>query len=257
MRRPSAAVMLACIAAACTRQDLPQPAAQTLAEAKSAIAERDRRLTSFRLEGIIREAGQEAPFEAAFRAPNRVRGVLRGSAGRTVSFDGARLYEIDPAKKTVVTYQPEDGASAAVTQLLSAFVPEGYRVPVLPLGSARARRLPHPRGPEIVELSSEARDEQGEAIRVTYLLRWPSMDLVEKRLSAYGKAKTLVVDEEQCDARLKVCVPRQLTERLDGATGAVTTLSRIELNAPVAADEFTVFPPEGYAGRTEALPASR
>lgn len=244
-----AAVVLVCLASACMRQERPDQTRATLAEAKSAIAEREGRLTSFRLEGVIREAGQEAPFETAFRAPDRVRGVLRGSSPRTLSFDGARLYEIDAAKKTVVAYEPGDGSSASLTQLLSAFVPEGYRVPVLPLGSAQARRIPHPRGPEAVELTSETGDGQGGRIQITYLLRWPSGDLLEKRMSAHGKTTIVAVEEEHCETRLALCVPRKLAQRLDDELGAVTVLSRIELNAPVAVDEFAVSAPEGYAVR--------
>jgi hypothetical protein len=123
------------------------------------------------------------------------------------------------------------------------------------MASARARRLAHPRGPEAVELSGEARDEQGRAVEVAYVLRWPSADLIEKRMSAYGTTKTLAVGEERCDLRIKVCVPRTLTERIDGTTGAVTTLTRIELNAAIPADEFVVFPPEGYAALTHEPPA--
>ena len=255
MPRLAATAFLAWALSACAREVGREPAAQALAEAKSALAERERRLTSFRLEGAVREAGKDAPFETAFRAPNRVRGVLKAE-GRTLSFDGAKLYELDPTKKTVVSFEPGRGSSAALTQLLAAFVPEGYRAPVLPLASARARRLAHPRGPEAVELSSDAQDEQGRTVEVAYVLRWPSADLIEKRLSAYGTTKTLAVDEEQCDLRMRICVPRTLTERIDGTTGAVTTLTRIELNAAIPADEFAVSAPEGYATRTHELPAS-
>src|SRR5919106_4612758 len=199
MLRIAAAAFLGWCLSACAREVGREPAWQTLAQAKSALAERERRLTSFRLEGVVQEAGQDAPFATAFRAPNRGRGVLRAD-GRTVSFDGAKLYELDPAKKTMVSFEPGRHASAALTQLLAAFVPEGYRAPVLPLGSAHARRLPHPRGPEAVELSSETRDEQGRTVQIAYLLRWPSADLIEKRLSAYASTKTVAVDEEQCDS---------------------------------------------------------
>jgi hypothetical protein len=243
--------------ASCRRDERRETATGVLAEVKSALAERERRLTAFRLEGVIREAGREAPFEAAFRAPNRVRGVLRVGSGRTLSFDGAKLYQLDPDSKTLVTYEPGAGASAALTQLLGAFVPEGFRVPVVDLRAATARRTPHPRGPEAVELSSETRDEQDQSIRVTYVLRWPSGDLLEKRLTAYGRTMTLEVEEEQCDERLELCVPRRFTQKYDGAPGAVTTLSRIELGASVAIQEFTLSAPEGYAARTEKLPSVR
>jgi outer membrane lipoprotein-sorting protein len=256
MPRLAPILVLASILGACARGERSDPDAQTLAEAKSGLAERERRLTSFRLEGTVREAGQDASFETAFRAPNRVRGALR-PGGRTLSFDGIRLYELDPAQKTVLTLAPGEGSSAALTQLMAAFVPEGYRAPVMPLGSARARRLRHPRGPEAVELSTETQDEQGRTVEVAYVLRWPSADLIEKRLSAYGTTKTVAVDEEQCDSRLNVCVPRKLTERIDGTVGAVTTLTRIELNGAIPADEFIISPPEGYAARTQGSPRSR
>ena len=256
MQRLAAILFFASMLGGCARRESRAPAAQTLAEAKSALAERERRLISFRLEGTVREEGQDASFETAFRAPNRVRGVLR-PAGRTLSFDGARLYELDPAKKTVLTLEPGEGSSGALTQLMAAFVPEGYRAPLMPLASARARRLRHPRGPQAVELSSETRDEQGRAVQVAYVLRWPSADLIEKRLSAYGTTKTLVVDEEHCDRRLNACFPRKLTERVDGRVGAVTTLTRIELNAAIPADEFIVSTPEGYLAQTQGPPPPR
>jgi hypothetical protein len=89
---------------------------------------------------------------------------------------------------------------------------------------------------------------------VTYVLRWPSGDLLEKHLSAYGRTMRLTVDEEHCDQRLDLCVPRKLTQVYDDAPGAVTTLSRIELGVSVALHDFTLAVPEGYAARTQPLP---
>jgi hypothetical protein len=259
MRRGLVALIpaLAFAAASCRRDERPQAANGFLAEVKSALADRERRLTSFRVEGVVREAGREAPFETAFRAPNRVRGALRAGSGRTLSFDGSKLYELDPQAKTLVTYEPGRGAAVALTQLLGAFVPEGYRVPVIDLATATARKSSHPRGPEVVELSSETRDEQNQSVRVTYLLRWPSGDFLEKRLTAYGRTMILRVEEEQCDQRLRLCVPRKIAQAYDGAPGAVTTLSRIELGAAIAIPEFTLAAPEGFAVRTLPLPAAR
>lgn len=238
---------------------------------KSAFAERDRKLTSFEIQGTITQPAPtaqpdggavltEAKFDVAHRAPNRLRGTLRGGDQElTYLFDGERLAQLDPRNKRMIEYDlnaPRDQVAFFIAQLSGTLVPEGYRVPVMDFGNATAKRVSHPKAPDAVELSSVTRGEAGEQIRVVYVLRWPSMDLLEKRMSAGGGTMTLTVMDEHCDDKLKLCVPRKLEQRYDGQPGATTTVTKIALNAAPAMDAFTVTVPEGFSVEKRPLDAA-
>lgn len=236
---------------------------------KSAFAERERKLTSFEISGTITQptaqpdggsVQMQADFEVAHRAPNRLRGTVRGGEQEfTYLFDGERLAQLDPRNKRMIEYDlnaPREEVVVFLSQLAGTLVPEGYRVPVMDFGNATAKRVSHPKAPDAVELSSVTRGEGADQIRVVYVLRWPSMDLLEKRMSAGGGTMTLVVVDEHCDDKLKLCVPRKLEQRFDGQPGATTTVTKIALNTAPPTEAFSVTVPEGFSVEKRPLNAA-
>lgn len=256
-------ITLPCLAlTACPRKEAPAAAqqqdAELVSQIKSGLTERERRLSGYELAGTVTESGKVARFEFVYRAPGRMKGTLWAPSGegenapaaaRTYAFDGERLFEVDEAQRTVTTYEvklPPEKSAVFLHQIFGAFVPEGFRTPVLDFKKAHAKKVTHPRGPDAVELTSASQDEAGQAIEVTYVLRWPSLDLLEKRLVAGGKTMTVTVDKEQCDEKRKLCVPTQLTQSWGQQAGAVTALSKVELGATVPTEAFAVSTPEGF-----------
>jgi hypothetical protein len=237
--------------AGCSRG--PDATATLLADVRQRLAAREGRLTSYQLAGTAREGTHSLPFTFAYRAPQRMRGTLgTPPASRTFAWNGERLFERLDAERRFTTFRDEltpEQRVGFLTQVFSPFVPEGFRAPLLPAQGVGVRRASHPRAPEAVELT--VRPTQG--LEFTYVLRWPSLDFVAKRIQEGGHHTEIRVEEEQCEQQLALCVPRRLTQWTDGQHVAETTLSRVELNPPLPADGFTLTPPEGYEVQTRTL----
>ena len=225
----------------------------SLNTARLRLALRDGKLTSYVLEGTGREGEQRMDFQFAYRAPNKMLGSLGAPAAHAWAWDGTRLVERDDAGRTFITYRdtltPEQRAGV-LTQLFSPFAPEGFRAPLLPGRDVSARRVAHPRAPEAVELTVRP---AGTDVEVVYVLRWPAMDFLGKRLRSGEDTSELRVEEEQCDAALGLCVPKHLTQWRGTQQVAETRLSRVELNPPLPADTFTLAAPGGYAVEERTL----
>lgn len=230
-----------------------EEASALLTEARQRLAAREGLLTSYVLEGTGHEGTQTMAFQFAYRAPNKMLGVLGAPAPRAWAWDGEHLVERDDTAHKLLTYQdtltPEQRAQV-LTQLFSPFVPEGFRAPLLPGQGVSAHRAPHPRGPEAVELTVRP---PGTDVQVVYVLRWPSMDFLGKRVHSGEGDSELKVEEEQCDKALALCVPRRLTQWEGGQPVAETRLSRVELNPPLPADTFALPAPGGYAVESRTL----
>ena len=63
----------------------------------------------------------------------------------------------------------------------------------------------------------------------------------------------LTVEEELCDEKLKLCVPKVTSEALDGKLQLRTRLTTIELNAGVPADDFNPRAPDGWTTETHEV----
>lgn len=253
MRAPLVPLTLLLLAG-CTRQ---AEDAQLLNEVKRRLSERDVRLTSYRLEGRTSEGGAEpVSFSFAYRAPQRMRGALGAPISRTFSWDGERLFEQNDADKRFTLFQSEmspERRSGFLTETFAPFTPEGFRAPLLPT-QLQAKRTPHPRGPEAVELAAKVDDPSGERLQVTYTLRWPTLDFLgrQSRLSD-GTTLEVRVEEEHCDQALELCVPQKLSRWVKGEKVGETTLSKVELNPALPNDTFTLAAPEGYEVQTKTL----
>jgi hypothetical protein len=221
-------------------------AAALLTEARQRLAARDGKLTSYVLEGTAREAGQSLSFQFAYRAPQKMLGTLGPPTRRTWAWDGTHLIERDDAARTFSTFEepptPERRVSA-LTALFTPFVPEGYRAPLLPGQGVSARRASHPLAPEALELTVKP---AGSDVEVVYVLRWPGMDFLAKRMRSGQDTSELRVEAEQCEATLGLCVPRRLTQWTAGQPVAETELTRVELNPTLPADTFAPPPPPDY-----------
>ena len=86
------------------------------------------------------------------------------------------------------------------------FVPEGYRAPLLPQNGVEAKRVSRENAIDAVELTVKP----GDGVTVRYVLRLPAGDFLERRTLTDGQERVLLVEREQCDEKLKLCVPTRL-----------------------------------------------
>ncbi|WP_164017500.1 hypothetical protein [Pyxidicoccus trucidator] len=230
--------------------------ANLASEVKTRLAEREAKLTSYRIAGTVKDEGQEAlSFTFDYRAPQRMRGSLGPPASRTFAWDGTHLFQQVDGEKSFSTFKSELPPAKLVgflNQTFSPFTPEGFRAPML-LRSATARRATHPRAPEAVELVQKLEGE-AEGVEMVYVLRWPRLDFLGKRTRAPdGTEAEERVEEEHCQESLGLCVPKRLTRWLGGRQVGETVLGRVELNATLPNDAFTLSAPEGYSVQSKTL----
>ncbi len=232
-------LLLLCLAlAGCRRAD--PDATRLVQEVKEGLARRDAKLQSYHLAGTVTEAGQQVRYDVKHRAPNRMLAQVFSPTPRTFAFDGERLFELDVPGKRFSTLEGKQVSPERLSQLFSPFVPDGFRAPLLPLQQLTARLRSHPRAPEAVEL--QARTAQ---LEVTYVLRYPALDFLERRSRSGEATAEIQVEEERCD--LGLCVPTKLAHTDNGVPGAKVHLTTVELNPPLPTDLFTLAAPEGFA----------
>lgn len=225
----------------------PAPAvpASLVSEAKKALAEREKRLTSFKLVVDSTEGEQRAHHEFAFRSPNKSRGHMTTPQDVELAFDGATFVRLLHAEKKFEVANLDLPPAERAFFLASAFmpfVPEGYRAPLLPQTGVEGKKVSREGAPEAVELTVKP----GDGVTVIYVLRLPAGDFLEKRTLAEGKERVLRVEQERCDQALALCVPTRLVEKLGDQVLGTTELSAIELNPALPQDYFSVKAPEGW-----------
>jgi hypothetical protein len=224
----------------------PQPTGDgLLAEARRALAERDRRLTSFQLVVDTTEGDARAHHEFLFRSPNKSRGRLTAPRDLELAFDGTQLVTLSHAERryeVVPLDLPPAERALALASAFLPFAPEGYRAPLLPVAGVEAKAVTRPGAPAAVELTVRP----GDGVAVTYVLRLPAADFLEKRTSAEGRERVLRVEAEQCDAALALCVPTRLVERTGGRVLGTTEVTRAVLNPALPAELFAPKKPDGW-----------
>lgn len=239
-------VLAALVFCGCPKAANDAPTSSSLvAEAKKALAEREKRLTSFKLSVDSVEGKNRAHHEIAFRTPNKSRAHLLSPQDLELAFDGTTLVRLFAAEKKyeVVPLElpPAERAFALASQFMP-FVPEGYRAPLLPLSGVEAKKVTRPDGSEAVELTVKP----GSGVIVRYLLRLPAGDFLEKHTTADGQDRLLSVEKEQCDAKLALCVPLKLVERVGADVLGTTEVTSVTLNAELPQDFFSPKQPEGW-----------
>jgi hypothetical protein len=238
-----------CRAKAPAPETVTATSAPLLAEARAALAERDRRLSGYHLEVRTVEAGQEARHEVFVR-DGRLKGVLTAPQAFTQAFDGTRLFKRFEAERRFETWElklPREKASGFLTQAFLPFVPEGYRAPLLPSQGVSAALVQRSGVERAVALSTTVRDEAGAPLTVIYTYRLPQAELLEKRTVSAGGESVLTVTASRCDDALRLCVPGVLELREQGALVTTTTVATAELNPPLPAESFTLAAPEGWS----------
>jgi hypothetical protein len=243
-----------CFLTGCNRQ---RDNTHLLSEVKRRLSERDAQLTSYRLEGVTRENGQEPlGFGFSYRAPQKMIGTLRAPVSRTFAWDGVRLFEQNDKDKRFITFANElspERRAGFLTETFAPFTPEGFRAPLLPV-ELSAKRTAHARAPEAVEVTGQVTQSPTESLQVTYVLRWPSMDFLGRQTRLPdGTLIEVRLEEEHCDEALKLCVPQKLTRWVKGEKVGETMLSQVELNPALPNDTFTLVAPEGYEVQTKTL----
>ncbi|MFY1831813.1 hypothetical protein ACN47A_38215 [Myxococcus fulvus] len=242
------------VLAGCPRKS--DDAATLASQVKTRLGERDRKLSGYGIAGTVKDEGMDAvPFTFEHRAPDRMRGALGAPAARVFSWDGTHLFEQLDGEKRFTTFKselPPAKLSGFLTETFSAFIPEGFRAPLLSHG-ATLRRVRHARAEEAVELSLSLGGE-AKGVELVYVLRWPQLDFLDKRSRAPdGTEAEVRMEEEHCDAQLGLCVPKRLSRWLGGRKVGETVLTRVDLTKPPPNDAFTLVAPEGYDVKTRTL----
>ena len=222
------------------------PEGTLLSEVRRTLADRERRLNTYHLAGESKEGDAVATHAFFFRAPNKMRGVVMHPAHLEWTWDGAHLAKLEFGSKTFSNFPitlPPEKAAMFLTTTFAPFVSEGFRTPLMPSKGVTATMLKD-------EVELKVVNPQ---LRLTYRLRWPTGDFLGKRTESDGQVSELTVDEEQCDEKLKLCVPKVTSQRLDGKLQLSTRLTRIELNVDVPADDFTPRPPQGWTEETHPV----
>lgn len=254
-------VVSICAGLGCARC-APAPSAphdpQLLSEMLTTLTQRQAKLNSYHLVVETREGANVASHHVYFRGPNKYRGDVSVPKALTLSFDGQRLYKASD-DGPLEAYTLKLGAPEAalfLTNTFSPFIPEGFRTPLLPSKGVTAQKVAHPKGPEAVELTVAASD----TVQVTYVLRHPTGELLEKRVRSGASVSRTVVEEEHCDAALKLCFPASQALEDDGQRVATVRASTIELNLDLPEAGFTLSPKPGETPvvkeltRADALP---
>ncbi|MFL5320081.1 MAG: LolA family protein [Myxococcaceae bacterium] len=248
MRKLLAVPVLASLALAGCKKEQSAPSADLLSEVKSRLNDRDRKLSSYHLATTVKEGENVAQFDFFYRSPNKMRGVITRPANVTYAFDGESLFQITGADKKFGVLKlagPPEQNALLLNKTFAPFAPEGFRAPLLVKEGVTAKKVTHPKAAEAVEVSEEAKDESGSA-KVTYVFRYPSMDFLSKKSEVGGQSSEVRVDDEQCDEKLKLCVPKKLSQWANGAQIGTSELTQIELNNSLPNDQFTPAVPEGY-----------
>ncbi|RJS18415.1 hypothetical protein DRW03_25160 [Corallococcus sp. H22C18031201] len=251
-------LLLSCVAlVACRSRSATEEPGALLSQARQRLGERDAKLAHYRLEGTQREGDSaQASFTFTYRAPQRMLGTVTAPMSRTVAWDGTHLFEkLDEPKQftTFANELPPEKLSGFLTEVFAPFVPEGFRAPLL-LRSVTAKRVTHARARDAVELSMKLEGAEAEGLEVAYVLRWPTLDFLAKRTHAPdGGTSEVRVEDEHCDAALQLCVPRRLTRWVDGKQVGETSLSRVDLQAALPNDTFTLVAPAGYTAQSRTL----
>lgn len=226
--------------AGCQKAPTQQPSSVMLvSEVKKALAEREARLTSFALKVDTTEGEQQARHEFFYRSPNKSRGRLLAPNELEVAFDGTHLVRVQRTEKKCETIKVQDLKPEERAYLLASsfmpFAPEGYRAPLLPQSGVDAKRITRNEG-DAVELTIKPQA----GISVSYVLRVPSGDFLEKRTLVEGQERVLRMETEQCDEKLRLCVPKKLVEKLGDTLVGTTHITSVELNAALPQDTFSL-----------------
>jgi hypothetical protein len=235
-------LLSAALFVACSKNGAPGSRVPLVSSVKAALAERDKKVLSYRYRGTTEEAGQKAEFSFAYRSPGKMRGDLESSQ-RTFAFDGAHFRHWDEASQLLTEIdleaEPRDKAALFLHRVFAPFTPEGWRAPLL-AGQLSAEQG-FIRGRDCILVTANAA-ASGEKASVVFTFAAPAMDFLGTSVAGGGSTR---VKAEHCVPGLGLCFPSVVEQTTPGAGSAVTRLREIEVNAPIAPELFELEPPVG------------
>jgi outer membrane lipoprotein-sorting protein len=234
----------------CRRQEGVADSPQVSA-VKASLAERERKVQSYRFSGESVHGEERVSYSFAFRAPNKMRGEI-AETGVTFAFDGRRLVQWDEKNRFfhVVDMEkaPRAKAQMFLHKVFAPFAPEGWRAPLLGGTLTAEQRVLD--GKERTAVTAQA-SADGESVAITYLFAPPAMDFLGKQVRGGGAVEVL---EQHCDEKLGLCFPSVFEETTGVGPKMVTRLTGIEINSAIPPEFFSLEPPEGVEPMVRGLP---
>ena len=219
-----------------------------LKEVRERLAAREGKVQGYALTAEVHEGPHLAKYEFWFRAPNKMRGDITEPGSFTYAFDGRYLYQQSDERRAMLVAEldpSKESTAIALSQTFSPFAPEGLRAPLLKKDDVTATRVKHPKGPEAVKLEQRLRMD-GLAYKLTYVLRWPSMDFLGKTLESKDGAVEVRVEEESCEQLPGLCFPRKLSEWREGRKASTTDIPDLDFSEVLPAEAFVLEAPRGF-----------
>ena len=237
-------------AAACNQAGRGNPHGDSglLQEVRTRLAEREKKVAGFALTAEVTEGPHVAKYEFWFRAPNQMRGDITEPASFAYAFDGRFLYQQSDERRALLVSEldpAKESTAVDLMQTFAPFAPEGFRTPLIRKAGAVVQRVKHPLAAEAVEVKQTLRLD-GYAHRVSYVLRWPSMDFLGKTVSSRQGTVETRVDKESCVASLGLCFPRELSDWTEGRKSATTVIPDLDLEEILPHEAFQLDAPRGF-----------
>ncbi|MBS2026979.1 MAG: hypothetical protein JST54_03655 [Deltaproteobacteria bacterium] len=262
MRARLSLLALAFVLAACPsdKNKAAPPSDELASQVRTQLAERERKLTSYRFHGVTTDlaSNQSLGFKFAYRSPGKMRGETEGAQAHVFVFDGSSLKDLDVAAKKLTTFDlsalPKDKADAFLHQIFAPFVPEGFRAPLLPATVTAAKTKAATGDRDVAELKASVADG-AQSYAFTFRFGMPAMDLMDKAIQGPEGASRVEVTQQTCDAKLGLCFPSEVVESHDGKATARTVLSDVAINGQVADAEFVLAVPPGGTEEKRSLAA--
>lgn len=259
MRTRSLSLLALAVLCGCPSNKKSQAApAELVSQARTQLAERERKLVSYRFHGSTTDLtrNQSLGFKFLFRSPDKMRGETEGAQPHVFVFDGKALRDLDVSKKKLTTYDlsslPKAKADAFLHEIFAPFAPEGFRAPLLPGGPLQAETRLGEGDKKELWLSGAVADG-AQKYEFSFLFALPAMDLVQKDISAPDGKSRIAVTRQSCDPKLGLCFPAEVLETRDGKPVARTVLSDIEVNGAVADADFALAVPPGGTEEKKSL----
>lgn len=253
--------LAAMVLAGCPKNEPAPTGAEAVSEARAHLADRERKLSTYRFHGVTTDLATNEPlgFSFVYRAPGKMRGETEGKAPHVFAFDGKTLAELDVNAKKLTTYDisglPRGKADEVLHQIFAPFAPEGFRAPLLPSAGLTAARSVGAEDKPQVELTAKVADGN-DKYDFHFVFHTPAMDLVEKEVDGPNGALKTTVVKQACDAKSGLCFPVEILETLDAKAVGRTNLSELSVNGPVNDAEFTLAVPPGGTEEKKTLAAA-
>ena len=219
-----------------------------LQEVRAKLAEREKKIAGYALTAEVTEGPHVARYEFWFRAPNQMRGDITEPASFAYAFDGRFLYQQSDERRALLVSEldtAKESTAVDLMQTFAPFAPEGFRTPLIRKDGAVVQRVKHPLAADAVEVKQTLRID-GFSHKLSYVLRWPSMDFLGKTLSSKSGSVETRVERESCVESLGLCFPRELSDWSEGRKTATTLIPDLDLDEVLPHEAFQLDAPRGF-----------